>query len=44
MKTVSAVGVAKGKRGAARVEKRRSQAGIIVISEFVMKIKLHENG
>jgi hypothetical protein len=44
MKSVSAVGVAKGERGAGGVEKRRSQAGIIFISEFVMKIKLHENG
>jgi hypothetical protein len=43
METVSAVSVAKGKRGAAWVERRRSQAGIIVISGFVMKINLHEN-
>jgi len=43
MKTISAEGVAKGSRGEARVEERRSQAGIIFISDFVMKIKLHEN-
>jgi hypothetical protein len=43
VKTISAVGVAEGAHGKAGVEKRRSQAGIIVISDFVMKIKLHEN-
>ncbi|RJX80755.1 hypothetical protein [Pseudomonas sp. LS-2] len=34
--TVSAEGVAKGSRGEARVEQRRSQAGIIFISDCVM--------
>jgi hypothetical protein len=43
VKTISAVGVAEGAHGTAWVEERRSQAGIIVISDFVMKIKLHEN-
>jgi hypothetical protein len=43
VKTVSAEGVAKGMQGETRVEERRSQAGIIFISDFVMKIKLHEN-
>jgi hypothetical protein len=36
------VGVAEGTQGKAGVENGRSQAGIIVISDFVMKIKLHE--
>jgi hypothetical protein len=44
VKTVSAVGVAEGSQVETTVGKRRSQAGIIVISDFVMKIKLHENG
>jgi hypothetical protein len=42
VKTNSAVGVAEGAHDKTGVEKRRSQAGIIVISDFVMKIKLHE--
>jgi len=42
MKTVSAVGVVKRTRRKAGFEGRRSQAGIIFISDFVMKIKLHE--
>jgi hypothetical protein len=43
MKTVSAVGVAKVLQDGTRVDRRRSQAGIVFISDFVMKIKLHEN-
>jgi hypothetical protein len=41
MKTVSAVGVAKALQGVTRVDGQRSQAGIVFISDFVMKIKLH---
>jgi hypothetical protein len=36
-------GCRKGMQGETRVGERRSQAGIIFISDFVMKIKLHEN-
>jgi hypothetical protein len=36
-------GCRKGSQGEKRARRRRSQAGIIFISDFVMKIKLHEN-
>jgi hypothetical protein len=40
---VSAEGVAARSQGEKGAKRRRSQAGIIFISDFVMKIKLHEN-
>jgi hypothetical protein len=42
VKTISAVGVASAMNGERRAGAGRSQAVIIVISDFVMKIKLHE--
>lgn len=44
VKTNSAVGVASAIIGEREAGAGRSQAVIIVISDFVMKIKLHETG
>ncbi|WP_175514211.1 hypothetical protein [Pseudomonas graminis] len=44
VKTISAVGVASAINGERKAAAGRSQVGIIVISDFVMKIKLHEAG
>jgi hypothetical protein len=44
VKTNSAVGVASAIIGDREAGAGRSQAVIIVISDFVMKIKLHETG
>jgi hypothetical protein len=44
VKTISAAGVASAISGERRTVAGRSQAVIIVISDFVMKIKLHETG
>jgi hypothetical protein len=44
VKTISAVDVASAINGEREQGAGRSQAVIIVISDFVMKIKLHETG